>query len=424
MRLPSPRLLLLSLLYLVQGMPFGFQTHALPVYLRTQGVTLTTIGFASALSLPWALKALWAPLVDRYSSARLGRRRSWILPMQLGLTASCALAALAASMQSMPLLFGLVLLMNVFAATQDIAVDGFAVDTLRPDELGLGNTAQVVGYKFGMMFAGGSLIAWSGGHIGWTGLLLAMAALSMAAFVVVLFAREPPPREGPASTRMKWDEVFGRLKRALLLPGAGWLLLFIGTYKFGESMSDVLYKLFLVDAGIPAHRILLWVGTWGAAASIIGSVTGGLLATRMPLLGAVGLTATLRVVPLVGRWWLSTSGVSDSAVIGVTLAEEFFGGALTTVMFAFMMSRVDRRIGATHYTLLASLEVWGKAPAGPLATWLADPVHGLGLGYARVFMFGIVLSVAFLVLLWPMRRHQRGSHAPASPPEALEMSER
>lgn len=407
MRLPSPRLLLLSLLYLVQGMPFGFQTTALPVYLRTQGVTLTAIGFASALSLPWALKALWAPLVDRYGSARLGRRRSWILPMQLGLTVSCVLGAAAASMQSMPLLFGTVLLMNFFAATQDIAVDGFAVDTLRPDELGLGNTAQVVGYKFGMMFAGGGLIAWTGERISWTGLLLAMAALSLTAFGVMLFAREPPPRDGTASTRMSWNEVFERLKQALLLPGAGWLLLFVGTYKFGESMSDVLYKPFLVDAGIPAGRILLWVGTWGTAASILGSVTGGLLASRLPMLSALAVTATLRVVPLLGRWWLSTTGVSDSSVIGVTLAEEFFGGALTTVMFAFMMSRVDRRIGATHYTLLASLEVWGKAPAGPLATWLADPKHGLGLGYPRVFMLGIALSVAFLALLWPLRRHQR-----------------
>jgi PAT family beta-lactamase induction signal transducer AmpG len=408
MRLPSRRLLLLSMLYLVQGMPFGFQSTALPVLLRTQGVTLTAIGFASALSLPWALKALWAPLVDRYGSARVGRRRSWILPMQLGLSASCILAALAASHGSLPLLLGLVLVMNFFAATQDIAVDGFAVDTLRPDELGLGNTAQVVGYKFGMMFAGGGIIAWTGNRIGWPGLLLAMAGLSLTAFVVMLFAREPTPREGtPAATRVEWSEVFGRLKQALLLPGTGWLLLFVGTYKLGESMSDVLYKPFLVDSGVPASQILLWVGTWGTVASILGSTAGGLLASRMPLLGALALTATLRVVPLIGRWLLSTTGVTDAGAIGVTLAEEFFSGSVTTVMFAFMMSRVDRRIGATHYTLLASLEVWGKAPAGPLAMWLADPQRGLGLGYPRVFMLAIVLSVAFLVLLLPMRRQRR-----------------
>lgn len=418
MRLPSPRLLLLSMLYFVQGMPYGFQTTALPVYLRTREVPLTVIGFVGMLALPWGLKALWAPLVDRYGSARLGRRKSWILPMQLGLAASAVVAAWAAARESLPLLLGLVLVMNLFAATQDIAVDGFAVDTLRPDELGLGNTAQVVGYKLGMMFAGGGVMAWTGNRIGWPGMLLAVAVLSLVAFAVTLLVREPPPRELSASAstasspEVGWAEVFGRLKQALLLPGTVWLLLFIGTYKLGESMSDVLYKPFLVDSGLPPERILLWVSTWGTLASLLGSAAGGLLAVRLPLLGAVGLTATLRVLPLVGRWLLATTGVSDSAVIAITLAEEFFGGALTVAMFAFMMSRVDRRIGATHYTLLASLEVWGKAPAGPLAAWLADPKYGLGLGYARVFLLGIVLSVAFLALLLPMRRQGRAETAP------------
>lgn len=416
MRLPSPRLALLCMLYFVQGLPFGFQATALPVYLRAQGASLTTIGLLGALWLPWALKALWAPLVDRYGSARIGRRKSWILPMQAGLVVTCAAAAVVASRDALVLLLALIFLMNLFAATQDIAVDGFAVDTLRPSELGLGNTAQVVGYKLGML-TGGGLLVWASARIGWSGLFVAMALLCLAAFVVMLFARETPPepRAGPSAPPARqepdWRELFQRLKSALLLPGAGWLLLFITTYKLGESMSDVLFKPFLVDMGISPAQIGLWVGTWGTGASIVGSLAGGVLASRMPLLGAVGLTATLRVVPLVGRWLLATGGVTDAGVIGVTMAEEFFGGALTTVMFAFMMSRVDRRIGATHYTLLASLEVWGKAPAGPLAGWLADAKHGLGLGYANVFLLGIGLSVAFLVLLVPMRRQR---HAPAT----------
>lgn len=411
MKLPSPRLGLLSALYFVQGMPFGFQATALPVYLRTRGVSLTAIGFVGLLALPWMLKALWAPLVDRYGSARLGRRKSWILPMQAGLAATCAAAAFVSASDSLPVLLGLIFLMNLFAATQDIAVDGFAVDMLRPDELGLGNAAQVVGYKLGML-TGGGLLVWASGRIGWSGLFLSMAALCLAVFCLMLFAREPAPRERSASGAT-WREVLTHLKEALLLPGMGWVLLFIGTYKLGESLSDVLYKPFLVDAGYTAEQIGLWVGTWGTAASLIGSASGGLLASRMPLLGAVALTGALRVLPLAGRWLLAQGGVTDEGVIGVTLAEEFCGGALTTVMFAFMMSRVDRRIGATHYTLLASVEVAGKAPAGPLAGWLADPRHG-AWGYARVFMLGIVLSVAFLALLLPLRKRSE----PAAPQPA------
>jgi MFS family permease len=399
----SPRKLgLLSALYIVQGMPFGFQSTALPVYLREEGVSLKTIGFLSALALPWALKALWAPLVDRYGSARLGRRKSWILPMQAGLTVTCATAAFVPMSTGLPALLALVFLMNLFAATQDIAVDGLAVDLLTREELGLGNTAQVVGYKVGMMAGGGGLLAWLFGRISLQAIFLVMAGLSLAVFVVTALSREPPPSASGAE-RMRWGEVLGRLKAALLLPGAVWVLLFIGTYKLGETMSDVLYKPFLVDAGFSTEQILVWVGTWGTVASIAGSLVGGWAVSRMRLLDAVALTATLRLGPLVGRWALATWGATTPGVLGVTLAEEFFGGALTTAMFAFMMSRVDRRIGATHFTLLASAEVLGKVPGGGLAGVLAQDA---GWSYARVFLLGILLSVAFLALLVPLRRHK------------------
>jgi MFS family permease len=399
----SPRKLgLLSALYFVQGLPFGFQATALPVYLRTQGVSVEAIGFIGLLSLPWMVKALWAPLVDRYGSARIGRRKSWILPLQAALAATCAVAAFVPVEGALPGLLGLIFLMNLFAATQDIAVDGFAVDSLRHEELGFGNAAQVVGYKLGML-TGGGLLVWASQYIGWQGLFLSMGALCFAVFLLMAFAREPAPRETAGAERTSWRGVLVQLKEALWLPGTKWLLLFIGTYKLGESMSDVLYKLFLVDAGLRPEQIGLWVGTWGQGASILGSAIGGLLVTRVPLRRALAVTATLRLFPLIGRWWLATTGVTDAGVIGVTIAEEFFGGALTTVLFALMMSRVDRRVGATHYTLLASLEVAGKAPGGPIAGMLVGRAHW---SYAQVFLLGAGLSAAFLLLLLPLRQRK------------------
>jgi PAT family beta-lactamase induction signal transducer AmpG len=405
-KLSPAKLGLLSALYFVQGMPFGFQVTALPVYLRSQGVSVTTLSFLQVLSLPWLLKALWAPLVDRYGSPRIGRRKSWILPLQAALAATCVAASTVPVPGALPVLLGLLFLMNLFAATQDIAVDGFAADSLRPEELGLGNTAQVVGYKLGML-TGGGLLLWASDSIGWQGLFLCMAALCLAVFGVTLFARESVPQER-SSEPTHWREVLVHLKEALLLPGTGWLLLFIGTYKFGETISDVLYKLFLVDAGIRPAQIGLWVGTWGTTASILGSVVGGLLATRMPPVGALTVTATLRVLPLLGRWWLAKAGVTDAGVIGVTLAEEFFGGALTTVMFAFMMSRVDRRISATHYTLMACVEVLGKMPGGPIGGLLVGKAHW---SYAQAFLLGVVLSVVFLFLI-PLLRRRGATPAP------------
>jgi MFS family permease len=409
------RLGLLTALYFVQGMPFGFQATALPVYLRSHGVSVTTIGFLGLLSLPWMLKVLWSPFVDRYHSARFGRRKSWIVPMQAALAATAAAAAFVRIETDLTLLLALVLLFNLFAATQDIAVDGLAVDSLPPEELGLGNAAQVVGYKLGML-TGGGLLVWASQSIGWRGLFLAMAALSLGVMLITLLAREPSPRE-PSAGRMGWRAFALQAKQALAAPGTGWLLLFIGTYKLGESMSDVLYKPFLVDAGIRPEQIGLWVGTWGMLASLIGSLAGGVLASRLSLLWALGLSAALRVLPLLGRWWLAAFGVTLERFAGVTLAEEFFGGALTTVVFTLMMSKVDRRIGASHYTLLASVEVAGKMPGGPVGGLLVGNAHW---SYAQAFLLGVVLSVAFLALI-PAQRARAVDARGAPGPLGIEL---
>ncbi|OJT16682.1 MFS transporter [Archangium sp. Cb G35] len=393
---------LLGALYFAQGLPYGFQSKALPVYLRTHGVSVLAITVLEVLALPWMLKALWAPLVDRYGSERLGRRKSWILPMQLGLVLTCVAAAFVPIEGQLPLLLGLVFLMNLFAATQDIAVDGFAVDLLEPHELGGGNSAQVMGYKLGMLTAGG-LLVWMIDLIHWRGLFLAMAALSLLVLGVVLQTREPrrEGREGAMDERLSWAELRDKIRAVLVLPGTVWMLLFIGTYKLGETMVDVLFKLFLVDAGFKVSQIGQWVGTWGTVASLLGSAAGGVLATRMPVLGALALASCLRVFPLGWEWLLAVQGPTETGVIAATVAEHFFGGVLTTTMFAFMMSRVDRRIGATHYTLLASVEVIGKGPSGPLAGLLYSQ---WGWSYANVFLLGTVLSVVFVGLLLPLRR--------------------
>jgi MFS family permease len=402
-------------LYFVQGLPFGFQATALPVYLREAGMSLTGIGLATALALPWSLKVLWAPLVDRFGSRRWGRRRSWILPLQLALAACCAAAALVPPHRGLTPLLVLVLGMNLLAATLDVAVDGLAVDVLAPPELGQGNVAQVVGYKVGML-TGGGLLVWASGRIGWEGLFLAMAGLVLACLLVTLFWRErelaPPGRPDSPLVHPRLGEIVATLGRVTATQGAGWLLLFIGTYKLGESMADTMFKPFLFDAGFAPQRIGLWVGTWGMLFSIAGSVGGGLLAGRLPLLRAVGITATLRALTVAAEWWLSVVEPTAGRVVAVTCAEHLFGGALTTALFAYMMSRVDRRIGATHYTLLAAIEVWGKLPSGWVSGWIADHTS-----YAWLFAIATVLSLGFLGLLRPLSRDgaARSSPVDASP---------
>ncbi|MFO0573755.1 MAG: MFS transporter [Polyangia bacterium] len=389
-------LVLLFFLYLAQGLPFGFQAEVSGP-LRQAGVSLKFISLATLLSLPWLIKALWAPLVDRYGSQRLGHRRSWIVPLQLALTLPIAAAAFFPPPGGLAMLVVLIFFMNLLAATQDIAVDGLAVDLIRDRDLGLANVAQVVGYKVGMLLSGGLLLSQID-RFGWRGWLLGTAGLLLLMLPAALLVREPPPSERVVQTRRSLSEVIRAMQRALSGPGAVTLVLFVATYKLGETMVDVMFKPFLIDRGFTSAQIGRWIGTYGLVASLLGSLFGGVLASRLPLLVAVGVTGALRALSMFGQYYLTLqSPLGADLVIAVSIAEHAFGGALTTAMFAFMMSRVDPAIGGTHYTLLACVEVLGKMPLRTAAGFIAP-----ALGYSRLFLLGASLSLGFLLLLIPL----------------------
>lgn len=388
---------LLSALYFAQGLPFGFQSNALPLYLTDLGLSMTEVGLARALALPWALKMLWAPLVDRFGSPRFGRRKSWIIPMQGLLALTCVAASLfPLSQVTLTPFLACVLLMNLFAATQDIAVDGLAVDLLEPKELGAGNAAQVVGYKVGILTGGGLLVALFAKQ-SWSSLFLAMASLCLIVMTLVLFVKEPAAKVEDKKEKVSWAELLARVKTLLSRPGIRWLLLAVATYKMGETLADAMFGAWMVRVHhLPKEEVALWLGSWGMIASLGGSLLGGVVATRMRLTRAVMFTGTLRLLPLIAQWAVVAGFAlpTQSVIVPLTCAEHFFGGLLTTSMFALMMSSVDRRIGATNFTLLASVEVIGKAAPGLLSGVFVDAV-----GFQPVFAASVVLSVLFLMVV-------------------------
>jgi len=216
----------------------------------------------------------------------------------------------------------------------------------------------------------------------------------------VMFTEELPSAGDMGAARQSVRSVLQTLWAAMKRPGNGWVLVTVATYKTGESLIDTMFKPFMIDAGFEAYELGAIMGTWGLGMSILGSLFGGWLAMRQPLLRALQLTAAVRILPEIGQWALVSAGALDrDLAIAVILAENLVGGALTTVMFASMMSWVDKRIGATHFTLLASIEVWGKAPASWLSGVAAD-----AWGYGPTFFIGVCMSVGFLIWVGPLGR--------------------
>ncbi|MBK9259777.1 MAG: MFS transporter [Polyangiaceae bacterium] len=401
----------LGSLYLVQGLPYGFQAEALPSFLAERGVTLESIGFSAALAAPWMCKALFAPLVDRFGSSRIGRRKSWILPLTVLLAASAIAAAFVAEGPSLTPLMALIFLMNLFAAAQDVAVDGLAVDLLEPSELGAGNAIQVIGYRLGMIMSGGVLV-WASKFIGWNGLFFVVAAISTLGLLAAWSLREPAETHPSAveTERPSMGEILRLAWTATKANGGAGLLAVIATYKMGESMAEAMWKPFLVkQAGYTPAELGLWVGTYGAVAAILGSVVGGFLARRFSFPVALFIPAAFRVLGIAFQWALVKAGFpSKGAVIGVTVFEHFFAGMITPIMFALMMSRVDRSIAATHYTFLATIEVFGKAP-----TKLFSGVVAKHFGFSGVFAASALASLGFLALV-PLAGQRRAQPKPES----------
>lgn len=254
----NDKLVFLGLLYFVQGIPYGLQSSLLPVYLRGAGHSLTKIGFTKILYFPWVLKVLWAPLVDR-----IGTKRRWLVGTVSGLALTCLTSAALAPEAHIWGVAGTLLAMNSLASVQDIAVDGAAVGLLKGrGELGLGNTAQVVGYKAGSVFAGGGLLAvidvagW-----GWMFVLLTFVYAGVALFVwgaPVLDDQAVRGQQVDGSKKgtdaMKPWKVWRKL---LAVPGTPWTVLYVLTYKLGKCQKQTFFcanfKCFMEHTDVHFH---------------------------------------------------------------------------------------------------------------------------------------------------------------------------
>uniref|UniRef100_A0A8C9YCI3 Major facilitator superfamily domain-containing protein 3 n=1 Tax=Sander lucioperca TaxID=283035 RepID=A0A8C9YCI3_SANLU len=259
----NDKLVFLGLLYFVQGIPYGLQSSLLPVFLRGAGHSLTRIGLTKILYFPWVLKVLWAPLVDR-----VGTKRRWLVATVSGLALTCLSSAAMAPEAHIWGVAGTLLVMNSLASVQDIAVDGAAVALLKGRvELGLGNTAQVVGYKAGSVFAGGGLLAvidvagWS-----WMFMLLTFVYAGVALFVW----GAPGSRRGGQEVMRPWRV----WRKMLAVPGTPWTVLYVLTYKLGEQGAVTMFPLFLLDHHMTARELGFWNGVIAMGFSICGSSLG------------------------------------------------------------------------------------------------------------------------------------------------------
>ncbi|MCJ0893867.1 MFS transporter [Rhodococcus sp. ARC_M5] len=391
-------LTLLGALYFAQGVPFGFFTQALPVVLRESGFSLVKISATGVLFLPWALKFLWAPYVDRY-----GSRRRWLLSLQV----SAAAVALALSFldlsSTLRWLFVGIFVMNALSATQDIATDGIAVRTLTAAQRGLGNGLQVGAYRIGMV-CGGGLLLWLFTFAGWRVLFVAMALLIVLTTVPVWWMRRQldaaDEDSDPHAERPTPGKLAGAWWSRLRRPGmVAFILLIIG-FKFGNSMGSALVGPFLSDSGLSLPQIALVEGGLSSVAALGGAALGAWLSfrhgrRRALLVGGVSQTLSLAL------YVVASLGIGGfPLLVTANITEHVLGGAATVAVFALMMDASEKRFAGSDYTLMACAIVFAQGAAG-----IAAGVVGDLLGYTAMFGSALVLSgIGCALLLVAMDR--------------------
>ncbi len=376
------------------GLPLLLVGKCLQAWFTDAGVDLLTISYASLIGLPWSLKFLWAPLLDRVVPPG-GRRRGWLLGTVLLLMVALAGMSSGSPQTGMTLLIINALLLAVFSATQDVVVDAFRVEALTAEQQGAGAATYVLGYRAAILVTGGLGFILAE-HLTWPTVYLLMAGVQGVGLVAWLLMREPPSTP-PATWRSAVVEPLGEYVGRRGLKAAVTVAAFAILYRLGDTMASTLSTPFLLTAaGFTKGDIGVVQNTYGLAASAVGVVLGGM---ALPTLGlnrslwifGIGQAASNLAYVALAHW-----GGGVLALTGVMTVENLCGGLGTACFMAFLAGECSVAFAATQYALLSSLMAAGRDVLSASAG--ADKLC-YGLSWSGFFLFTVLAAVPGLLLL-------------------------
>jgi PAT family beta-lactamase induction signal transducer AmpG len=391
----NQRMLALILLGFSSGLPAALSTTALQTWYTVAGLSYATIGMLSLLGQPYVYKFIWAPIVDLYVFPFLGRRRGWIIVMQLSLIATI-LAMSIQQPQLHPWMLAMTgMLLALFSATQDITIDAYSTDILPEAERGLGAAFKVGGYRVAMIVSGAASFVIAD-HFGWQFTYQCMAGIMLIGVLGTLIAPEPIAMPRPTNLLQAIKEpLYDFFTRDAALA----ILLFIVLYKLGDAFAVTLSSSFFIrGVGFSQTEVGLMSKGVGLTASIIGVFIGGSLMVRMGQYAALLWFGVLQAFSNLLFMLLAIVGKS-LALLGTVIAVDYAcNGMGTAALVAFIMSLCNKRFTATQYALLTAVSAIGRVFVGPAAGVLVEHV-----GWAVFFFWSFILALPGLAILLLLR---------------------
>ncbi len=373
------------------GLPLLLTITVLQAWMKEEGVDLTVIGLFALVGLPYTLKFMWAPFMDRFTLPFLGRRRGWLIVAQIALIFSISILGLTSPAHTPWMVAFAAFLVTFFSASQDIVVDAYRREDLADEELGLGSSLYVNGYRVGMLLAsGGGLIM--ADHMSFSMVYFIMALCMLPGVLTTLFT--PEPALPPGTPKSMKEAVLHPLVEYFTRKDALWMLAFILFYKIGDTMASAMTTPFYLDIGFSKTEIGTVVKLFGFWATIIGGLAGGVFMLRFGINRSLWVFGFLQAVSTAGFALLARAGHSIPLLSGVIAFENLSSGMGTAAYVAFMASITNKKFTATQYALLSSLmgipRVLASAPTGFFAK---------NLGWASFFIACVLIAIPGMLIL-------------------------
>ena len=400
------------------GLPYLLVFGTMAFRLREAGVDLATIGFLNAIPWVYTVKFLWSPLVDRvplpWLTRRLGRRRAWLLLAQC--VVALGLAAMARFDPGVELwIFVAFAVLTAFAAaTQDIALDAFRIESAPLELQAASAAAYQTGYRGAMIWAGAGALAIASAaamgrsgyqHHAWSVAYLAMAA-SMAIGIVTV-SRVPEVRSASAGAR--GEPALARLRDAIWGPlsdffgryawKAAPILAFVATFRICDILLAAMASPFYHDMGFTKAEVAAVSGIVGVAMFLTGAFAGGLLAARVGLRPVLTAGAALSPASMLPFAWLATRGHDLGVLVAAVSTENLIGGAASSAFIAYLSALTSAGFTATQYALFSSLMLLLPKSIALFSGLAVDR-----FGYPAYFVGTAALGLPALVLVgWAAR---------------------
>lgn len=394
--LANKSMMITLLMGFASGMPLLLTLRTLQAWMTDVGVDLKTIGIFALAGLPYSLKFLWSPLFDRYQVLGLGRRRGWLLVAQLGLMISIGAMAFIDPKQDTLLMATLAVVVSFFSASQDIVIDAFRRESLADEDLGMGSTFYIYGYRIAMWVSGALAIGLAA-FVSWNYVYLIMAGVMLIGVATTFWASEPTIESPPPKTLQ--EAVIAPFKEFLTRRGALLILAFILLYKVGETMAGSMLTPFYFKLGYTKLEVATIAKSFSVIFTLTGSFIGGYVVKTKGIpfsLWTFGIAQSLSTLLIAAL----TIFEKNLWVLGGIICVEDLSTAMASSAFvAFMASMTNKKFSATQYALLSSFmgipRVILSSPTGYIAE---------SLGWMGFFIFCAIVTIPGIALIPAMTR--------------------